>query len=356
MKKFLLMFAIIFVGNFFASNVHAEMKTYEGKDVAMLDFGENDSKIVEKVKNVAKMRAMTAAREKAGVYLKSFSQILNGNLTDDEVFAVINNISEILDVNFEKLRFTADEIHGRYKGKEGYLYKATVIVKIDDAEISKYLNRNSQEKEKIILQNKNLHRTIIEIDDEFENLRETVAQKTPEQIQAELQKIDNEISAAEKISEGNKFAYQENYSAAVEKYNEAIEINPNSNVAKKNLETIYSKQNTKNYNSLLQIKVVEFEGIGTAPDDRIKRVASQAFSQTSGIALALGKAAEYLTNYVSASGKDTNSYKIKQMITKMLKNMKIISKEFLDDGRRCKVKIKFADEDITKLENFLQNN
>ena len=238
MKKFLLMLAIIFAGNFFASNVQAEMKTYEGKDVAMLDFGENDSKIVEKVKNVAKMRAITAAREKAGVYLKSFSQILNGNLTDDEIFAVTNNISEILDVNFEKLRFTADEIHGRYKGKEGYLYKATVTVKIDDAEISKYLNRNSQEKEKIILQNKNLHRTIIEIDGEFENLRETVAQKTPEQIQAELQKIDSEISASEKISEGNKFAYQKNYSAAVEKYNEAVEINPDSNAAKKNLESV----------------------------------------------------------------------------------------------------------------------
>ena len=66
-----------------------------------------------------------------------FSRTLNGNLTDDEISAVTNNISEILSVNYEKLYFTADEISGRYKGKEGYLYRATVEVKIDDAKFYK---------------------------------------------------------------------------------------------------------------------------------------------------------------------------------------------------------------------------
>ena len=67
MKKFLVVFAIIFA-NIFASNVHAEMQTYEGKDVAMFDFGEDDAEIINAVKNVAKMRAIQAARDKAGVF------------------------------------------------------------------------------------------------------------------------------------------------------------------------------------------------------------------------------------------------------------------------------------------------
>ena len=61
------------------SVVHAEMQTYEGKDVAMFDFGEDDAEIIETVKNVAKMRAIQAARDKAGVYLKSYSRTVERN-------------------------------------------------------------------------------------------------------------------------------------------------------------------------------------------------------------------------------------------------------------------------------------
>lgn len=235
--------------NFSAENfqivsiAHAEMQNYTASDVAMLDFGENDPKIVSKVQNVAKLRAIQAAKDKAGVYLKSYSRTLNGTLTDDEIFTVTNNISEILDVNFEKFYFQAEDVQGKRSDKKGYLYKATVTVKIDNTELLNYMNRDAQEKANLVRQNKNLRLSLLEIDSDFEDLRKNSDNKTPEQIQADLNKIDNEISAAEKISEGNKFAYQKDYRSAISSYNEAMEINPNSTAAKKNVDLLNETPN-----------------------------------------------------------------------------------------------------------------
>ena len=240
MKKFLVVFTIIFA-NIFASNVHAEMQTYEGKDVAMFDFGEDDAEIINAVKNVAKMRAIQAAREKAGVYLKSYSRTVNGVLTDDDISAVTNNISEILDVKYEKDYFNAVDAKGNSYGQPGILYQAIVTVRIDNAGINEYLQKDTQEKAKIIQQNKNLQASFVEAEGNFEDTRSTAKTKSVAEVKAELNKIDKEFSAAEKIGEGNKFAYQGNYSDAAEKYNEAIAINQN-NYAQKNLESIYSKQ------------------------------------------------------------------------------------------------------------------
>ena len=241
MKKILVVFAIIFA-NFFAEIVHAEMQTYEGKDVAMFDFGEDDAQIVATVKNIAKNRAIQAAREKAGVYIQSFSRMVNGVLTDDDISAVTNNISEILDVKYEKDFFNAVDAKGNSYGQPGVLYQAIVTVKIDTSGITEYLQKDSQEKAKIIQQNKNLQSSLVEAEGNFEDTRSNAKTKSVAEIKAELQKVDKELSAAEKISEGNKFAYQKNYSAAAEKYNEAIEINSSSVYAQENLEITEGKE------------------------------------------------------------------------------------------------------------------
>ena len=166
---------------------------------------------------------------------------MNGILTDDDISAVTNNISEILDVKYEKDFFNAVDAKGNSYGQPGILYQAIVTVRIDSAGITEYLQKDTQEKAKIIQQNKNLQASLVEAEGNFEDTRSTAKTKSVAEVKAELNKIDKEFSAAEKIGEGNKFAYQGNYSAAAEKYNEAIEINQN-NYAQENLESIYSKQ------------------------------------------------------------------------------------------------------------------
>ena len=208
----------------------------------MLDFGEDDAKIVNTVKNVARMRAIEAAREKAGVYIKSFSQMSDGVLTRDEISVVTNNISEVLQVNYEKFWFQAEDAKGNLYGKSGYMYKATVTVKIDTDGINEYLSRDSQEKSKLISQNKNLRQSFVETNNNFEELRKNAPNRTSEQRKAEIEKIDREISAEQKIEEGNKLAYQRDYASAISKYNEAIELNPNNSYVKNNIENVYGNR------------------------------------------------------------------------------------------------------------------
>ena len=231
--------------NFGASEIevataHAEISNYTGKDIAMFDFGYDDAETVNEVKQMARKRAIKAAQEKAGVYLASYSQIVNGNLTKDEISTVTNGISEVVEVSYEKFTFQAKDARGNLYGKVGILYEATVTVKIDTDGIKKYLDRNEDEKSKLVIQNKNTQAEFEEVNNKFEDLRIDAENKTPKQIKFELQQINAEILASEKMEEGNKLSYQGDYQGALSKYNEAMQISPNNKNARRSVETIYS--------------------------------------------------------------------------------------------------------------------
>ena len=232
--------------NFYSGNLqivsvaHAEIKTVFGDDVAMFDFGEDDAKIVNTVKNVAKMRAIQAAKEKAGVYLKSYTTTSNGVLTRDDISAITNNISEILDVKYERSIFQPVDANGNSYGNIGIMYTAIVTVKINTDGIYNYLQKNSIEKANIIQQDKNLQNFVLETVGNFEDVRANAKNQDVEQVHEDLNKIDKEISASEKIDEGNKLTYQTDYSAAISKYNEAIKLNPDDPSARENIEIIYN--------------------------------------------------------------------------------------------------------------------
>ena len=142
------------------SVAYAEIKEYSGTDTAMLDFGEDNEKIVNTVKSVAKTRAEIAAKEKAGVYIKSYSKSINAILTDDDISVVTNNIIDIVDVKYKKLTYEAHSAKGQSFGKIGIMYEATVTVKIDTDGISNYLNLKDKDKTNLITQNKALQKSI----------------------------------------------------------------------------------------------------------------------------------------------------------------------------------------------------
>ena len=233
-------------GNLVASVAHAEFQNYTAQDTAMFDFGENDEYIVNTVKKTAQRRAIKAAREKAGVYLSSYSQVLNGKLTKNDISVVTNSISEVVETTYEKFTFQAQDTQGTLYGKTGIIYRATVTVKLDPNEINEYINRDANEKAKLIKQDKNTQAEFSELNARFEDLKMTAAKKTPKQVKAELKKINEEILAEEKVEEGNKFAYQRDYQGAMSKYNEAMQLSPKNTHVRKNIETICSYwQNTE---------------------------------------------------------------------------------------------------------------
>ena len=213
------------------SVAHAEIKTYVGVGKAMFDFGENDESIVDTVKTYAKNRAMKNAQEQAGVYLQTYSRSINGNLTNEEISAITNNIIEVLDVQYKKLSYEAYNASRQSYGEIGVMYEATVTVRIDTDGVKKYLNLNEQGRYNIVNQNNILQQSINDNNNEFENLRkrsETVANDSGRAaITSELNVVSRTALYNQKIEEANKLFYQNNYNAAIDKCNEAIEINPN---------------------------------------------------------------------------------------------------------------------------------
>lgn len=255
-----------FESNIFQVSIaHAEIKNYTASDTAMFDFGEDDEFIVNTVKNVAKMRAIQSAKEQAGVYLTSYSKAVNGKLTDDDISVVTNNTAELLDVKYKKIPIQAQDAKGNDTGKIGLLYEATVTVKVYTDELLKYIKMSPQERLKLIDQNKNLEKSNEKIDADFEKLRRRSTTVNHTQIVIQLYKIENRVSAQQKLQEGNILYYKKDYQGAISKYNEAIKLNPDYEEANNNLEIVEnsSKNDTNNSSKnkkLNQLGIEEYNG------------------------------------------------------------------------------------------------
>lgn len=208
------------------SVAHAEIQNVTASDTAMFDFGEDDTQIVNTVKNVAKMRATQAAKEKAGVFIKSFSKTVNSVLTDDEISAYTSNNIEILNTTYKKIPIQAHDVKGNDTGKIGFMYEATVTAKIDTSGLTAYIQQDSQDRQNAVQQNKIAQKNIQQINQDFDKLQNS--SESAEQIKIKLASVNDRMLANEKIDEGNKLYNQKNYQGAISKYSDALKLNPNS--------------------------------------------------------------------------------------------------------------------------------
>ena len=190
------------------SIAHAEIKTYIGTGRCMFNFGENDPDMIKKAQAVAQNRAILAAREKAGVYIKSYTKTINAVVTEDSISTMTNVIVDTVDTKYNKMPAEMD-------GDIGIRYEATVTVKIDTDGISNYLKLDSEDRIKLETQNKGLQKAVVDNNKEFETLEKNSATaKTTEEknkVKVEMDKAYNELLANQKLDEGNTFAYQKDY-------------------------------------------------------------------------------------------------------------------------------------------------
>ena len=205
------------------SVAYAKVENVTASGKAIFNFGEDDEKIVETVKNVAKMRAEQAAKEKAGIYVKSQTKILNNTLTDDDISAYTSNNIEILNTTYKKIPVQAHDVKGNDTGEIAFMYEATVTAKIDTADLQNFIQRD--DKENLVQQNKISQENISKISQEFDDLNNS--SENVEKIKFKLVDMNSRILAEQKLEEGNKFYNQKNYQAAIEKYTESLKINPN---------------------------------------------------------------------------------------------------------------------------------
>ena len=248
--------------NFYQNNfqivavAHAEIQNVTASGKAIFNFGEDDEKIVETVKNVAKMRATQAAKEKAGIFVKSQTKTVNGILTEDDVSAYTSNNIEILNTTYKKIPVQAHDVKGNDTGEIAFMYEATVTAKIDTSDLQNFIQRN--DKENIIQQNKISQENISKISQEFDNLNNS--SENVEKIKFKLVDMNSRILAEQILEEGNKFFDKKNYQAAIEKYNESLKINPNRGATYYNRALCY--ENLENYSKAIEdyTEAITFNG------------------------------------------------------------------------------------------------
>ena len=194
-----------FVSFPFVSVAHAEVKTYVASDTAMCDFGEDDPDIVKVIQAAAQSRAIELAKEQAGIYIKSYTKIMNSTITEDAVSTMTNTIVDIMDVMYKKLPYEAQDTNENDTGKIGVMYEATVTVKIDSDVIEKYLKLDFEKRRTLEIQNKEVQKFIDENNKELETLeKNSIYVKTTEEqnkIKTGFNKSYNELLVNQKLIE-----------------------------------------------------------------------------------------------------------------------------------------------------------
>ena len=131
MKKFLA--SLLIAGNlFFMSAAQAEVETYTGEGKATMSEAETQEQIIER----AKIYALRNAREKAGVYLRSRSELRDFELVEDDIITMTSGVLKITDTQVEKT-LVNDAIQ--------VFVTVTVIIDMNDLqkEIDKFIVDNS---------------------------------------------------------------------------------------------------------------------------------------------------------------------------------------------------------------------
>ena len=225
MLKFFSMLMGLFIS---LSVAQAQVQTYTGVGEYFMSDLEN----MEIAKQRAKLYAQRDAQEQAGVYVESRTEVVNSQVTKDEINTITNGIINIIDTKYE----TSPQ-------DDGTLIRATVKANIDSNQIIDYLNRPADDRSTLVAQNQKLQKsiedqelTIAELKNKIKNL--TNPQDRSEMIKAFTVADDNFLSN-QKINEGNRFYINNNLDKALESFTEAIKLNPNSALAYCNRSVIY---------------------------------------------------------------------------------------------------------------------
>ncbi len=235
-----------------AAIVGAEIKTYTGVGrYVMSDFENQDI-----AKKRALQRAKESARKQAGVYLTTYSRSVNFRLTDDDISAVTNNITNIVgEVRYERKTATVD-------GLPVVIWTATLEANVDTDGLVDYIKRDDKDKVTIVRQNNSLQEAIAKNDAQVADLKEQYKRATTQaerdRIRKQLNDTDRDFLANEKLEEGLALYYAKDYNGAIKLYDEALQLKPDWHWAYNNRGNAYSyleqyEQAIKDFNKAIEL-------------------------------------------------------------------------------------------------------
>jgi tetratricopeptide (TPR) repeat protein len=170
----------------FCATALAEPETFETEGIFML--GDNDT--IAQAREFALQDAKREALEKAGTYLSSATQVVNGTVTNDEINVIASGVIKLEEIISEETVVDGSQISVHVK--------ARFVIESDD------------------LQNK------------IEHLKQS---KNPQEELQEMADYSKAIevdstNAIEYYNRGNSYDDKGQYDLAIANYNKAIEIDP----------------------------------------------------------------------------------------------------------------------------------
>ena len=213
MKKFL---ALVIGGLLMANVANAEVRTYEGVgEYVMSDFETPDI-----AKQRAKVRAEQAAQEKAGVFVRSNTKVVDLQLKSEEIEIMTAGVMKVHSVTYDVKPDAA-----------GFLFVSKVLVDIDTAEIDKWLNQNENSMPELVAQNEALKKSVAEQEKQLAELKSKLAQAENSvsariQITKDFAQNDNNFLSNQSLKKGNDAYNRGDFNSAILAYTDAVTLNP----------------------------------------------------------------------------------------------------------------------------------
>lgn len=186
----------------------------------------------------ARDEAKRAATDKAGVYLQAHSKVINLELDYDEVKTVAARILKI-----QSEASNIDVV-------DNNLLKFTVTIQalVDDNmdEILKTMMSDRQSLEEAVRRNNELQKEYDDLKRQMDNLKNnynSVGDAQRSEIKNSVAQNNNHFNAVQELEAGNNFYLQQNYVRALESYNNALRLNPQSAEAYNNRGLTYYHMN-----------------------------------------------------------------------------------------------------------------
>ncbi|MBR4905216.1 MAG: tetratricopeptide repeat protein [Selenomonadaceae bacterium] len=213
MKKFLI---AMLMSLLVSTNVNAEVETYEGVDeYYVLGAVEN----INVARERARERALRAAREKAGVYIHSFSRTKDYELVENEIVSIASGILRVIETAYEVVPLN---------DKKDYIIRAKVKADIDTSNLEEFLQKDAEEMSKIVANETVIREQEKQQEEKIETLKQNyiTATTTEEKgvIAQQIVEEDKIFLSNLKLREGNKLSEEGNYTQAEKLFSEAIEL------------------------------------------------------------------------------------------------------------------------------------
>lgn len=223
MKRFLITICAVFVGLAVISGkcASAEEHLVEASGDYVMDSRLDETPASATAR--AREEAKRAATEKAGVYLQSYSKMVDFELDYDEVKTVAARLLKIQGES-SKVEVIDDN-----------LLKFTVSIKalVDDNNdaILKTIMSDRQSLEEAVRRNNELQKEYDDLKRQMENLKnnyDSAGEIQRSAIKNSVAQNTNYFNAVRELAAGNDFYLQGNYARALECYDNALRLNPQS--------------------------------------------------------------------------------------------------------------------------------